>query len=52
MARSPIPGKRAERLARAANHATCMPMGNKGQPAEIKETAPGAGIHDEARARV
>jgi hypothetical protein len=47
-----LPGRRDERLARVANRATCMPMGAKGHPAEVNETASGAGTDDKAPARV
>jgi hypothetical protein len=37
---SRLPGRRAERLARVSSRATCMSMGAKQQPAEVKESAP------------
>jgi len=32
-----LPGRRAERLARVANRATCMPMVARSQPPEVQK---------------
>jgi hypothetical protein len=44
-----LPGKRAERLARVANRATCMPMGADQQ---ADETTPSASTEEKTPAHV
>jgi hypothetical protein len=47
-----LPGRRAERLARVANRATCMPMGAKSQPAEVQKDPFGESAEEETPAHV
>lgn len=47
-----LPGRRAERLARVANRATCMPMGAKSQPAEVQKNPFGESTEEETPAHV
>jgi hypothetical protein len=47
-----LPGIRAERLARVANRATCMPMGAKSQPAEVQGNPFGESTDDKTPAHV
>jgi hypothetical protein len=47
-----LPGRRAERLARVANRATCMPIGAKNQPAEIQKNPFGESTEDKTPAHV
>jgi hypothetical protein len=49
---SRLPGKRAERLARVANRATCMPMAAKGQPADVQNNPFGESSEEETPAHV
>ena len=49
---SRLPGKRADRLARVANRATCMPMGAKGQPAEVQKNPFGESTEEKTPAHV
>ncbi|MHB8242228.1 MAG: hypothetical protein ACYDHN_09570 [Solirubrobacteraceae bacterium] len=44
---SRLPGRRAERLARVSSRATCMSMGAKQQPTEVKQSAPDVGAEHE-----
>ena len=47
-----LPGRRAERLARVANRATCMPTGAKSQPAEVQKNPFGENTEDKTPAHV
>jgi hypothetical protein len=47
-----LPGRRAERVARLANRATCMPMGAKSQPAEVQKNPFGESSEEETPAHV
>jgi hypothetical protein len=47
-----LPGRRAERLARAANHATCMPMSARPQPTEVEQSTQDAGVEERVPAHV
>ncbi|HLB21252.1 MAG TPA: hypothetical protein VK605_04040 [Solirubrobacteraceae bacterium] len=48
-----LPGRRAERLARRASRASCMPMGGaKQQPGEAEEIAPVASTEKKIPAHV
>jgi hypothetical protein len=47
-----LPGRRAERLARIANHATCMPTGAGQQPTGIEPSTSSATTQEEIPAYV
>ncbi len=47
-----LPGRRADRLARVANRATCMAMGAKAQGTDVQKNTAGASIADETPAHV
>jgi hypothetical protein len=47
-----LPGRRAERIARVANRATCMSMGAKSQPAEVQKNPFGESTEEETPAHV
>jgi hypothetical protein len=47
-----LPGRRAARLARIANHATCMPIGARPQPAEVEQSTQDAGVEGKVPAHV
>jgi hypothetical protein len=47
-----LPGRRAERVARLANRATCMPMVAKSQPAEVQKNPFGESSEDTTPAHV
>lgn len=47
-----LPGRRAERLARIASHASCMPMPASKQPTEVIESANDASADEKVPARV
>lgn len=47
-----LPGRRAARLARIANHATCMPMSARPQPTEAEQSTQNAGVEEKVSAHV
>jgi hypothetical protein len=47
-----LPGRRAERLARVANRATCMPMGVGQQPTSAEQSTSSATTEDKIPAHV
>ncbi|HVA18939.1 MAG TPA: hypothetical protein VMU55_02050 [Solirubrobacteraceae bacterium] len=47
-----LPGRRAERLARVANRATCMPMAAKSEPVEVQKNPFGESSEEETPAHV
>jgi hypothetical protein len=47
-----LPGRHAGRLARVANRATCMPMGDKSQAAEVQKNPFGESTEETTPAHV
>lgn len=47
-----LPGRRAARLARIANHATCMPMGARPQPTNVEQSTQDTGVQEKVPAHV
>ncbi len=47
-----LPGRRAERLARVANRATCMPMGGSQQPTGVEQSTSSTTAEDKIPANV
>jgi hypothetical protein len=47
-----LPGRHAERLARVANRATCMPMGGGKQPTGVEQSTSSASTEEKIPANV